>query len=312
MYVAYHVPPEFRFPQPPMAGCGSCALRGLGDAAYDAAFAEYQIKKAQYDKDLAAYNAAMTAYNTAYSKYAKTHKTWAAEKKANDALHKLYAEKVAKIDKEFAAASIAAGAAIVQWQNKQDAYVAALQKWTAARQAERAANAAATQKAAKAYGLDVPANFGNCLSPTDHEKFANMCRIAAVKGLGAVWANQQAACGMAEIPVCKTPPPEPKSPGVKPKMPVKPAYPTKPPAMWAEPKPPVKPALIKPSGPPTPPPTPPSVPTPPPSPETPVVVPADEAAELKQKNLVMVGLIAVVAIGGGFALYRTFKKPKAA
>jgi hypothetical protein len=312
MYVAYHVPPELRFPQPPMAGCGSCALRGLGDAAYDAAFAEYQAKKAQYDKELAAYNTTMSAYNAAYAKYEKLHKTWEIEKKVHDKLVASYNEKVAKIDKEFAAASIAAASAIVQWQNKQDAYVAALQKWSAARQAERTANAAATAKIVKAYNLSPPSNFGNCLSQADHDKYKLMCANASVKGLAGYWGDWQAACGMAELPICKTPPPEPKSPGVKPKMPVKPAYPTKPPAMWAEPKPPVKPAITKPIGPPTPPPTPPSVPTPPPTPETPVVVPADEAAELKQKNLVMVGLLAVVAIGGGYAVYRTFKKPKAA
>lgn len=306
MYVQYRVPAQFRFPQPPMGACGSCAISGLGDAAYDAAVADYQVKKAAYDKELAAYNAAMSKYNADYAKYEKDLKQWKIEKKAHDKLVEKYKADVAKIDKEFAAASQAAAAAIVQWQNKQDAYVAALQKWSADRSAERKANAAATQKVAKAYGLDVPSNFGNCLSPTDHEKFANMCRIASVKGLGGVWANQQAACGMAELPICKTPPPEPKSPGLnKPSMPVKKAYPTAPVALRSEPKPPVKPAITKPIGPPTPP------PSLPPAREEPVVVPADEEAA-GQKNLVMVGLLAVVVLGGGYAVYRTFRKPKAA
>lgn len=252
---------------------GLGAFRGFGDAAYDQAYAAYQAD----------------------------HALWVQQKTAHDNAVQAYAA---------AASGVAAGNA-----SAQAAYQRDLAAWNTEATGRAAAAAAATQQqmrldqqaaqanaAAAAAGAVFPAGYAGCVTQAQHNGWQSACSAlnTTVKGLGADPTGP--SCALALLPVCgpRLPMPAPLRPQPQPPtpqgLPVAPPVPLRP-----EPQPPVASAVPNsPLG---------------PDPGTAITSPAPSLAPptpTKSAGLIKNGLILVVLAGGGYALYRTFKKPRAA
>ncbi len=169
-------------------------------------------------------------------------------------------------------------------------------------------------------GATIPSDFPGCVTQAQHDAWQKTCdQMSSVKGLGLGALPTGNPCQLAAaIPVCK-PRAVPPVPPVASPAPLPPG---------PEPQPPVKPAPAPVTGPPSSIPASPGPSMMPPSggggdgsgggggtgpsmgPSTPLT-PAPLAPK-KAGGLLSSGLILVVIAGGSYALYRTFKKPRAA
>jgi len=260
-----------------IAGLGRYALRGLGDAAYDAAVQAYH----------------------------ENHDQWLQEKAAHDKAVQAYAAQSAGVSSTNAAATAAYQADLAQWNIDYAAYAGAI----VARQRQQLVNQRALDAAnaqARAAGAVTPAGYAGCVSQAQHNAWAATCSYlsAPVKGLGADPTGS--ACALALLPVCFADLPLPPALRPKPLPPTPLTFAVAPPApLRPEPMPPTPPAAS--SAPPvlnTAPQSIPSDPTP--------SAPPPAASSTKSGGLLSNGLIVVVLAAGGYALYRTLKKPKAA
>jgi len=263
-------------------------MRGLGD--YNADLKQYRLDVLAYNRKLKIYNTAkasfdsdMAAYNSAVSSIAASYATAQGE----------YQRDLAAWNKEF------------------DTYTAALASWKATCKQIVNDNAARASGIAHSYGLTLPQSFaaaGYCLSQAQKDAYAKNC--VTVKGLGYLrgLGSSDPDCGWKAMPLCSFPaPPTIRS---KPSAPAAPSYPTKP-TLPAQPVAPVAP-------------TPPaSTPitsgggnmTPAPGTPSPASVPSPEPAtdpDAKNAGMMRNGLILVALGVGGYLVYRTLKKPKAA
>lgn len=255
--------------------------RGLGDAAYDQAYA-------QYLKDHAAWEQAGYAYTSAFA-------SWAAGE--------------GQKDKDYAAAVAAYNAAHA-------ADLAAAASWPALKQS------------LQAQGVVFPSSFRGCVTQAQHDAWQRECdQFSTVKGIGLVAAPRSLTaastvqgiptgnpCLLAQIPVCRpitfvphraAAAPRPAPPGPEPQPPAKPATPPPTTVVVQQqiptPRPTTSipnPTAITPGGS--------SIPV---APTTSSTVPAQ--ASTKTGGMLSSGLILLVLAGGGYALYRTFKKPRA-
>lgn len=233
----------------------------------------------------------------AMSDYVADHAAWVQEKAAYDK---------AAMGYSMTLAGQAAGysSALASWNAQSAAHVAAV----VAQQQQQIIRSRALDQAntaARAAGAVTPAGYPGCVTQAQHDAWVSTCSFMSqtVKGLGADPTGSP--CALALLPVCPPPFPAPPPVGLKPAAPAPPAPP---PPLRPEPQPPVATSVPVPvstppvlnTGPQAIPSTPVLVTTPPPPPPT------------KSGGLLSNGLILVVAAVGGYALYRTFKKPKAA
>lgn len=265
-------------------------LHGLGDAAYDSALQAYNSAHAQWVLDKQGYDRAYAAWQT---------QTAATQAAYNRALYDFQTD-------------------LARWQAESSAYTN-----------QRAASENQARTNAMTYGISqngvlaqfpsivIPAGYAGCVTQAQRDAWAKTCQFQSVKGLGGP-APTGPECGLALLPVCAQPIPMPAPLRARPAPPVEPPAPLAPAPIGPEPMPPPVPA-----------PPPPAVvpvttqPTPPPpsvlNPTyTDSLVPTTGAGTPVKKpstasaGLLSNGLLLVVLAGGGYALYRTFKKPKKA
>jgi hypothetical protein len=282
-----YLPPRLSYfpPDPPYLG----GLRGLGSyatdvAAYERDHAAWLQEKANYERAMAAFVASIGAQTQAYQQALATY-----------------------------------NAAKSAWDRDAAAYNGALLSYNAQVSAQRAANIQKANEIAKAHGITLQQwvyDQGGCLTPAQQANYRAHCQ--SVRGLGAgELFTASTNCAYAKLPICNFPTrPTLRSP---PSPPVKPSGTTTPPSLRPEPKPPVAPPTMttvpRPGATPIPvSTTPPKWPTAAPDPgsSTTPLTPTEEAEDLKNKNLVMSGLLIVALVGGSYLIYRTVKKPKAA
>lgn len=276
-----------------IAGYGRLTLHGLGDAAYDAA--------------VAAYNA--------------DHTLWLQQKAAYDQAVAAYAGQSAGQSAEYSIAQGGYQRDLTAWNSESAARTAAV----VARSQQQVSNQRLLDNAnaaARAAGVVTPAGYPGCVTQAQHNSWQAICNTvnAPVKGLGADPTGP--ACALALLPVCI-----PALPAIAPLRP-KPVPPAPPPTL-------IPPAAIRPEPQPPPAPAPSAQPTPTPTGPTPYpsspsntppvlntgpqpipsLVPTASPPPTppsKSGGLISNGLLVVVLAAGGYALYRTFKKPKAA
>jgi len=242
----------------------------------------------EFSGKLAGMGDASGVYASAMVAYQNDHDAWLKEKAAYDRAIQGYAAQSAGASSSYAAAM----AAYTAQNAARSAALVAINQQNAAK--------AKANSAAVAQGAVLPAGYPGCVSQAQHNAWqADCARISAtVKGLGADPSGSP--CALALLPVC--PPPIALPPSLGP-PPARPAMPL-PPTLRPEPRPPAPPpasATPQSTGPFSVPPPASSIPT---SSSVPQV-------STKSAGLVKNGLILVVIAGGGYALYRTFKKPKA-
>jgi hypothetical protein len=253
--------------------------------------------------------------------YASDHAAWLQEKAAYTLAVQAFQGATIGQASNYAAAVAGYNRDLAAYNQALAAYAAASQ--AALRQQLANIKAYAAQNAqAKAAGAVIPAGYPGCVTQAQHDAWQNSCTASnsawantSVRGLGAVPTGP--ACALALLPVCQQMPPLPSVPP-KPTPPAQPAPLTPPAPLRPEPQPPATVTAPRPvltSSPSAPAPavpfqnsplgpdpnaslTPASTPTPPPA--------------SKSAGLIKNGLILVVLAGGGYALYRTFRKKKAA
>lgn len=251
------------------------------------------------------YAADLAAYKTAYDK-------WRLAKTSYTRSLSIYEAQVKAIDDAYASALAAYNQALSKYNQDYAAFLVAANNWNAAFSAYRKANTEKSMTIAKAHGMTLSAayyNSGACVTQAQHDAYARNC--STVKGLGMRGlGSSDPDCGGAKLPVCQFGP-----------FPTAPSKPT-PPVRGAYPKAPVDPgpAPIEPKAPPAVTTTPSSgggsSPVTPPS--TPAITPVTDdssvpvTADSKQANVLMNGLVIVAVLGGGYLVYRTLRKPKAA
>lgn len=251
------------------------SMRGLGDAAYDAALTAYAADHAAWVQEQAAYQQALSQWNAAQATVTQN----------NAALQAQYQ------------------AALAQYNAALSAYNAAYNAYSNQ-----------TRTNAMTYGISqngvlaqypsivIPAGYPGCVSQAQHNAWQSTCtQLLAVKGLGAPVPTGP-ECGLALLPVCAPAIPAPASIGPKPNPPSLYAMPTAPPALRPEPQPPIAPPPSALGPPPQmlPGPTPDFTPSPTGTPTT------------SSAGILSNGLILVVLAGGSYLLYRSLKKPKKA
>lgn len=265
-------------------------FRGFGDSASD-------------------YAAAVAAYNT-------DHAAWLNEKSAYDKAVQAFQGMSAGASSSYAAAQAGYNQQLIQW----NALATARTAQVVAASKQQVANGkiiSAANTAARAAGAVTPAGYPGCVSQAQHNAWQSTCdALRSVKGLGGDPTGP--ACALALLPVCLPAVAMPAALPPKPTPPLAPVMPSPPAPLRPEPQPPAQPAPA-----PTPAPqssTPPVLNTGPqliPS-STPTITSttapasASTPAPTKSGGLLSNGLLLVVLAGGGYALYRTFKKPKAA
>jgi len=293
-YVFWPARTENYFPPGPPYLAPLRGLRGLGD----------------YDADLKAYKTAQLAYS-------RDMVTWNALKKKYDADVAAYATTVSSIDASAASEQAAYQRDLASWNKEYAMYLLALNTWNADVTKIKQQNAIRAATRAQAYGITIPQWFvdqGFCLSQAQIDAYAKQC--VTVKGLGHAGylrglGSNDPDCGWKGMPLCSFP----ARPAVraKPIAPRAPSYPAKP-TLRAQP---VSPGPA---------PTPPAATTPVtsgggggsslPSPgvPSPSSVPIPDSATDPNANSGMVrnGLLLVALGVGGYLVYRTLRKPKAA
>lgn len=234
-------------------------------------------------------------FGDAASDYAANHAAWLREKAAYDLAAMGFAA-------ASAAASSGYAASLASWNAQSTARAAAV----AAQQRQLLANQTAMSRAniaARAAGAVTPADYSGCVSQAQHDSWVASCSFVSqtVKGLGADPTGSP--CALALLPVC--PPPVAAVPPLGPRP--------------VQPPPPTPPAILQTTLRPEPAPPGATAPTPPVLNTAPQSIPSNvptltttSAAPSKSGGLLSNGLIVVVLAAGGYALYRTFKKPKAA
>ncbi len=250
------------------------------------------------------YAADLAAYNTAIAK-------WRLAKLAYDRAVKSYAVKVKAIDDAYAAALASYNADKAKWDTEYANYLAAAAAWNTAFAKYKQDNTTRSMQIASTYGLNLTQAYysaGACLSQADHDAYARQC--TTVKGLGyAGLGSSDPNCGMKALPVCQFGP----FPSIrtKPVAPTRASYPSAPVSPGPQPVAPTPTATTTPSSgggggyvstkkP--------SLPTGPSSPTAPEATPSIP----KQAGMLANGLILVALGVGGYLVYRTLKKPKAA
>lgn len=243
-----------------------------------------------YLSGLGDYTADMNAYRLAALHYRQAVAAYPALKAKYDAAMVDYAAAVKQLQAGYDAAGVA---------------------WSKQFAAIRDANTTKSAAIAKSYGLSLPNSYylsGACLTQEQHNAYAQKCSTT-VKGLG----SSDPDCGYKLLPVCAFPahpgsPTYPKQP-VAPAVPVAPTMPTAPAVTTPVVTTPVvttKPTTAPIAVPVVIPQTPQQVDEPVTTDLTPV------AQEPKQAGMLSNGLL-LVALGiGGYLIYRTVKKPKAA
>ena len=232
-----------------------------------------------YASDMVAFESAWARYLTLVAAFEKAH----AEYKA----------KCAAIDADYA--------------GRARSYQEQLSRYQSQYATIKQANTEKALAIAKSYGLSLPQSFfdgGACISPAQRDAYSRNCQtvkgLMGLRGLGAADPD----CGYKLLPLCNYP--------VAPVKPVKTAYPKAPvpPVAPSRPTPPVvtttnngggTPGGGNPNsggGPTT------SIPL------TPITTTSDDDG--KKSGTMMNGLIIVAVLGGGYLVYRTLKKPKAA
>ena len=248
----------------------------------------------------------------AVASYNADHAAWLSEKAAYDKAVLAFQGQSAGASSSYAAASAGYNQQLIQWNALATARTAAV----VAASKQQVANArllANANAAARAAGAVTPAGYPGCVSQAQHNAWQSTCdQVRSIKGLGGDPTGP--VCALAMLPVCL---PAVTMPAP---LPPKPTPPSPPPAI-APPKP------LRPE------PQPPAVPAPAPTQATPPVLntgpqsipsspsdpslttapaPSPKPAATKSGGLLSNGLLLVVLAGGGYALYRTFKKPKVA
>ncbi len=260
---------------------------------------------------LAGLGDASSAYAGAMVAYQNDHAAWLTEKAAYDRAVQGFAANSAGQASSYASGMAAYQHDLALW----NAALAARARAVALAQSQQRAIDVARDRAntaARAAGVVLPAGYHGCASQAQHNAWqADCARLSEpVKGLGADPTGP--ACALALLPVCQ---PAVPMPGALPPAPVPPAKPpplTPPPTLRPEPQPPQPPPASS------------SVPQPQtgpfsvPTPTTASTIPGDRGPSpdpasdpSKSAGLIKNGLILVVLAVGGYAAYRTFKKPKA-
>ncbi len=252
------------------------------------------------------YAADLAAYKTAATK-------WRLAKIAYDRAVKTYAVRVKAIDDAYASAVSSYNADKAAWDTEYANYLAAAAAWNAAFAKYKQDNTDRSMKIAAGHGLNLTQAYysaGACLTQAQHDDYARQCTTVKGLGLRGLGASDP-DCGMAGLPVCQFGP----FPSVraKPTPPTRAAYPAAPVSPGPEP--------VAPTPPPA---TPPKVSsggggwvntkTPTPGVLSPSNTPDPGSATDPAKNAGMIanGLILVALGVGGYLVYRTLKKPKAA
>ena len=225
-------------------------------------------------------------------------------------------------DASYDAALAAYQKAHALWVLQTNAYNRNMQGWQAGEAAKAAAYASASaayaaqqagwkkiQQQLAAQGVYFQSDFMGCVYPAQLNAWKTQCAnqqaAAAVKGLGA--SNPSGpVCLLAQLPECPDTPiplpvppvaaPKPVAPGPEPQPPTPPPVTSTPTSTTLPPPVVVSPPVTS-SGPTT---------TPDP------VISTTPTASTKSGGLLSSGLILLVVAGGGYAIYRTLKKPKAA
>jgi hypothetical protein len=223
--------------------------------------------------------------------YASDHAAWLQEKAGHDNAVAAYAAQSAGAAAGYASQLASYQRDLAAWKAEQAAraaaFVARTQQQLKNQRALDQANAAA-----RAAGAVTPAGYPGCVSQAQHDNWQQTCSAMSqtVRGLGADPTGS--ACALALLPVCP-----PALPAIAPLRP--------------QPTPPAQPVLGPPPGDLRPEPMPPaSAPVPAITPGSPG--PITTTPTKKSAGMLSNGLILVVVAVGGYALYRTFKKPKAA
>jgi len=252
-------------------------IAGLGDAAYDAAVQAYHENHDQWLQQKAAYDKAVQAYAAQSAGVAST----------NASANAAYQNDLAQWNIEANARSFAVAAR----QNQQLINV----------RARDAANAKA-----RAAGVVTPAVYPGCVTQGQHDAWQATCNTlsVSVRGLGADPTGTP--CALALLPVCL--PDLPPVPALRPK-------PSPPSLLALNAKPP---APLRPEPLPPPAPTQTATPAPPVLNTSPQIIPSGAPSSAvapsdptKSGGLLSNGLLLVVLAAGGYAIYRTLKKPKA-
>lgn len=251
---------------------------GLGDAAYDAALAAYQVahetwqrQMLDYQNTQGNYQLSLNAYNQSLAAYQADLARWTAEVAAYNAAYNAIANQ--------------------------------------GRTAQMAAAAQQASAIALYPGVVIPAGYAGCVSQAQHNAWQSQCdAISSVRGLGADPTGP--ACGLALLPVCAPAPLLPAAVRPRPQPPAPFSVPA-PVSPGPEPQPPTPPPPSA-LGPPPQQIPPPSVTQDPYSDTTPLLTPSPTpAATTASAGILSNGLLLVALAGGGYLLYRSLKKPKA-
>ena len=267
------------------------SLFGLGDAAYDAAYAAYVKDLAKWEQEKIAYTYAIGMYNGDVKSVDANFKSAVTNYVMN--VFPAYEAARAAYNAKLAAYKIA----YAEYKNRKSIYSQQKAGYDQTVSALKAEYKRKAKEVATKYGLTLPSGFV-CISP-QAKAFYDTFDCTAIKGLGAYSLyGAVTGCAARNLPVCAFPPApvkppaapaKPKAPTV-PKYPTKGKYPTKPSALRAQPQPPLPPPTETTIAPP------------------PVVAPPPP----QQMSMVKGGIIAAVVVLGGVALYRTFASPKKA
>lgn len=269
---------------------GYSGFRGLGDAAYDAAMAQYQSDHSVWQRQANDYAIAQSNYQTAMS-----------------SLHQDYINALSAYQADLA-----------KWTAEKAAYTAAYNAASNQNRTTQMTLGMQQNSVLQQYpSIVIPQGYAGCVSQAQHDAWAATCSaMTSVRGLGAAVPTGP-ECGLAQLPVCPfvVPMPAPLRPQPAPPPAPRPLTPPTPPG--PEPQPPAAPPPSA-LGPP-----PQQIPASNPSPgpsvtqnpysdTTPLLAPSPTAtaAPTASAGLLSNGLLLVALAGGSYLLYRSLKKPK--
>ncbi len=264
--------------------------------------------------------AGFRGFGDAASDYALDHARWVAEKSAYDTAYNNWQATTNQLKTAYALALTHYQLDLARWKAEASAYNTAVVNYQNALRAQQMGYAA-NQAALAKQGVVIPAGYPGCVTQAQHDAWQSICnQLTSVKGLGALGAAPSGPeCLLAQLSVCGSMPPPPPALRAQPQAPASPSYPAPPPGVRPEPQapPPPIPAPIPPPIATT---IPLQTPTPTSTPNTPSVltptyqstIPASTStvASTRSGGLLSNGLLLIVLAGGGYALYRTFRKPK--
>lgn len=252
--------------------------------------------------------------------YQQDHDNWLVEQAAYVKAMLAWKAKVLALKTKYNAAVATYKKKLAAWNADYQTYLSDMDTYNTQYAGIKRDNTTLSLAIAKAYNLPLSRAYydgGACITQEEHDFHARGCSAGGVRGLGATTSN--AECGYAKLPICNFP----TQPSIRP-QPTAPAAPTYPaqPTLRAEPQPPTTkappgyakvppPAVVAPPAA-----TPPSSGgggAPAPSPDvTPDAVAPEQAPPPKQAGMLVNGLLVVAVLAGGYLVYRTVRKPKAA